>query len=92
VEKSGNPPFPFNFSEEEKAVISKDYEDMAEGMKCLSQIQEGIRELFPDDITVSHENYELAKWTLSEYKEVTLKEFARNDEERAAVLQWWPFE
>jgi hypothetical protein len=92
VKKLGNPPFPFEFSEEERAGIAPDYQDMTEGMKCMREIEQGIRELFPCDITASHENYELAKRTFGEYKEVTRREFARNEEERDAVRAWWPFE
>lgn len=92
VKKLGNPPFPFKFSEKELAVLSKDYEDMLEGMKWMRDIKEGVRDLFPSDITISHEHYELAKRTLDEYKEVVLENFARNEEERANVRAWWPFE
>lgn len=65
---------------------------MGEGMKVMGLINQGTRDLFPSDITVSHENYELAKETLSDFKEAVLEEFARSDEERAHVRAWWPFE
>ncbi|KAL3419984.1 hypothetical protein PVAG01_08483 [Phlyctema vagabunda] len=92
VKRLGSPPFPFTFSQEELAVISKDYEDMAEGMNVMGLINQGTRDLFPSDSTVSHEKYELARETLREFKDAVLVEFSRNDEERAAVRSWWPFE
>ncbi|EHL02351.1 hypothetical protein M7I_1605 [Glarea lozoyensis 74030] len=45
VQKLGNPPFPFTFSQEELDAHKKDYEDMAEGMKGLSEIQQCMRSL-----------------------------------------------
>lgn len=94
VEAMGIPPFPFKLSVEELAVIEKEFEDMSEGMKCLRWINEGMRDFYSDDVTpaVSHANYDFSKRELSEYKEAVLEQWARSDEERAAVHAWLPFE
>ncbi|KAF4629416.1 hypothetical protein G7Y89_g8732 [Cudoniella acicularis] len=91
VKAHNNPPFPFKFSPEELAVIQKDYEGMSDGIRCMGEIQQGLSAFFPTEITVSHKNYELAKTTIAEYKEMVLESFARNDKERAAALdnQTW---
>ncbi|EPE31723.1 Protein kinase-like (PK-like) [Glarea lozoyensis ATCC 20868] len=92
VQKLGNPPFPFTFSQEELDAHKKDYEDMAEGMKGLSEIQQCMRGFFPTDITVAHEDYEMARQTARECKEKVLESFARNEVEREAVRVWWPYD
>jgi hypothetical protein len=92
VQVLNNPPYPFNFSSEELAAIKKDCEGMCDGIMCMGQIQEEMGDLFPSDRSISHENYDKAKRALKAYKDKVLKEFARDEEERAAVIAWWPFD
>jgi len=87
-----NPPYPFHFSREELAAIQQDSEGMSDGIMCMGQIQDEMGDLFPSDRCISHENYEDAKRALEAYKDKVLKEFARDKEERAAVMAWWPFD
>jgi len=92
VQALNNPPYPFNFSRGELAAIGKDYEGMSDGIMCMGQIQEEMGDLFPSDRCISHENYDDAKRTLKAYKAKVLKQFARDEEEMAAVMAWWPFD
>jgi hypothetical protein len=92
VKKLGDPPFPFKFSQAELDAHAKDYEDMVEGMKCLSEIQQCMREFFPRNITVAHEDYEMARQTARECKEKVMESFARNEAGRKAVRGWWPYD
>jgi hypothetical protein len=92
VQALNNPPFPLNFSGGELAAIKQDYEGMSTGIMCMSQIQEEMGDLFPSDRLISHEHYDDAKRALKAYKDKVLKEFARDEEERAAVMAWWPFD
>jgi hypothetical protein len=92
VQALNDPPYPFHFSREELATIRKDYEGMSDGIICTGQIQEEMGDLFPGDKCISHEKYDDAKKSLMAYKEKVLTEFARNEEERAAVMAWWPFD
>lgn len=92
VQALNNPPYPFNFSRGELAAIKQDGEGMSDGIMCMGQIQEEMGDLFPSDRCISHENYDDAKRALKAYKDKVLKEFARDKEERAAVMAWWPFD
>jgi Phosphotransferase enzyme family len=92
VQAQNNPPYPIFFSAEELATIREDCQAMCDGIMCMRQIQEEMGPLFPFDRCISHESYDEVKRILDEYKEKVLHEFARNDEERAAVMAWWPFD
>ncbi|KAH6683961.1 phosphotransferase enzyme family protein [Halenospora varia] len=92
VEALKDPPYPFKFSPEEETEIMNDYEDMSAGIEFLNQIREAMGPLFPDDKTIEHQDYDTTKDVLEFYKRNVLQEFARNDEERAAVLAWWPYD
>jgi len=65
---------------------------MTGGIIFMSQIQEEMGDLFPFDKTVRHDKYSDVKRTLDAWKDKVLKQFARDDEERAAVVAWWPFD
>ena len=65
---------------------------MCEGIICMGQIQEEMGDLFPSDRCISHEKYDDAKSSLKAYKHKSLKEFGRDEEVRAAVIAWWPFD
>lgn len=92
VKAHGNPPYPFKFSPEEEDEIQEDYDSMCAGIECLSQIQQQMGPLFPEDGTVSHKDYDSAKEVLEFYKKNISEVLARNDEEKAAVLAWWPYD
>jgi len=92
VQALNDPPYPFTFSKEELSAIQKDYEGMCDGIMCMAQIQEEMGDLFPSDRCISHERYDDAKETLKAYKHKVLNEFARDEEEKAAVIAWWPYD
>jgi hypothetical protein len=60
---------------------------MSDGIMCMGQIQEEM-----GDRCISHEKYDIAKRALKAYKDKVLKEFAKDKEERATVMAWWPFD
>ncbi|RFU31557.1 hypothetical protein B7463_g4770, partial [Scytalidium lignicola] len=92
VQALNNPPYPFNFSNEDLDAIQGNYEGMSVGIMCMSQIQKEMGPLFPGDKLVSHEKYNEIKRIFKEHKAKVLNEFARNEEKRAAVIAWWPFD
>jgi hypothetical protein len=92
VQTTNNPPYPFNFSKEDLAAIERDFEGMSSGIMCMGQIQEEMGHLFPSDKCVSHEDYDKAKEALRAYSDKVLNDFSRSEEEKAAVITWWPFD
>jgi len=92
VQDLNHPPYPFHFSKEELDIIRKDCDDMCDGIMCMGQMQQEMGDLFPSDRCISHERYDDAKRTLTAYKDKILKEFARDEKERAAVRAWWPYD
>ncbi len=49
-------------------------------------------DLFSSDKSISQEKYDDAKRTWKAYKHKALYEFARDEDEKAAVMAWWPYD
>ncbi|MCJ1486085.1 hypothetical protein MMC06_006261 [Schaereria dolodes] len=92
VRARGNPPFPFQFSPEEVAAIAKDAEDDACGIMYMSHLKESLGDLWPEDRPVEHDQYEVTKMVLADYKQQTIEQLGRNEEEKQAWARAWPFD
>ena len=64
---------------------------MTRGMMVMRSIRESIGELFPEQGIVRPDKYEESLDALNQMKEQVIKQFARNEEERAEWLSVWPF-
>lgn len=93
VQASGLPrlPYPFTFSADEMQDIRSASRAMGEGILCMNEIKAEMGRLFPLHGGVSHEEYAEVTTMLAAYEERVLGGFARNQEERGAVRQWWPW-
>ena len=91
VQAQNNSPYPFHFPVEDLAAIHKDADGMYAGIGWMGRMQDDMGRLFPLDKTARHDKYNDVVRMLWEWKERALREFARDEEERAAVLKWWPW-
>lgn len=93
VRSRGNPPFPFDFSDEELAAIEKDAKAAGRGMAYMQLIREKVgEELWPDRGLVNHDKYEDSKAAIKKAKLELYNELGLNDEERAEWDERWPFD
>ncbi|EEH07563.1 phosphotransferase enzyme family protein [Histoplasma capsulatum G186AR] len=84
-------PYPFYFSDEEKAEIKRDMNGSLLGMQAMQCIKDSLGDLFPEQGIVRPEQYEEAKDALCQAKEFIIREFARNKNEEKAWEEEWPF-
>lgn len=92
VRACGSVPFPFQFSSEEKAEIASDVSGMLRGMEAMDSIKTALGDLFPEKGIVQAEHYDETKDALQQMKEQVIEAFARNESERAAWREEWPFD
>ena len=89
---AGSPPFPFCFSDAEKAQIESDVEGALHGMQTMNDVKETLGDLFPELGAVRPERYEAAKDALRQVKPQVIDEFAKTEQEKDAWEQAWPFD
>lgn len=92
VRARGGAPFPFHFSDEEKAEIESDVSGALRGIEAMRGVQEGLGELFPERGIVRAEQYGEAKDALRQIKEQVIEAFARSEREREAWREEWAFD
>ncbi len=89
---AGGPPFPFCFSDAEKAQIESDVEGALRGMQTMNTVQETLGDLFPELGAVRPERFEETKDALRQVKPQVIDEFAKNEQEKYAWEKAWPFD
>ncbi|KAF3479937.1 uncharacterized protein GIQ15_06913 [Arthroderma uncinatum] len=85
-------PFPFHFSDAEKADMDRNTSGALLGMQAMQSIQESIGDLFPEQGIVLPDQYEEAKDALRQAKEFIIQTFAKNETERKIWDEEWPFD
>lgn len=88
----GGPSFPFSFSDEEVAKIEADVNGASNGMNAMQGVKDSLGKLFPERGIVRPEQYDEAKDALRQAKEFIIETFAKNDRERQAWEEAWPFD
>ena len=88
----GAAPFPFQFSNEDKAEIQADVSGALRGIEAMREVQETLGELFPERGIVREEQYEEARDALRQIKEQVLETFARDESDRGIWREVWPFD
>lgn len=88
----GAAPFPFQFSDEDKAEIQADVGGALRGIEAMREVQETLGELFPERGIVREEQYEEARDALRQIKEQVLETFARDESDRGIWREVWPFD
>jgi hypothetical protein len=89
---AGGPPFPFCFSDAEKAQIESDVEGTLRGMQTMNAVQETLGDLFPELGAVRPERYDETKDALQQVKPQVIDEFAKTEQEKEAWEKAWPFD
>lgn len=92
VSNNGAPPFPFHFSNEERAEIEADVNGAMRGIEAMRGVQETIGDLFPERGIVRVEQYEEARDALRQMKEQVTDFFARDESDRRIWREAWPFD
>ena len=88
----GNAPFPFHFSNEERAEIEANVNGALRGIEAMRGVQDSLGELFPERRLVRKEQYEEARDALRQVKEQVIRKFARNEGEKEVWQENWPFD
>ena len=92
VRERGAPPFPFHFSDEERAEIGADVSGALRGMEAMDGVRESLGELFPEKGMVRNDQYEETRDALRQMKEQVINMFARDEKERTIWQERWPFD
>ena len=77
----GAAPFPFRFSNEERAEIEADVIGALRGIEAMRQVQESLGELFPERVIVRNDQYEETRDALRQIKEQVIDMYARAEKE-----------
>ncbi|TVY15392.1 Altered inheritance of mitochondria protein 9 [Lachnellula arida] len=89
----GSPPFPVQFSAEEREEIENDVANWNHGVEYLSGLEQSIGvDLWTERGLVHPSKYEEIKKVLGEAKEKALREFATTEVQRKALVEGWPFD
>ncbi|KAL8931644.1 MAG: hypothetical protein Q9216_007129 [Gyalolechia sp. 2 TL-2023] len=91
VRSRGNPPFPFQFTDEDLAVIENDVAAASRGMEYMESLKQKLGDLWPEKGLVRHDQYEDAKKAIQQAKLELYDQLGLNEEERAKWDERWPF-
>ena len=89
---AGGPPFPFCFSDADKAQIKSDVEGVLRGMQTMTAVQNTLGDLFPELGAVRPEHYDETKDALRQVKPQVINDFAKTEQEKDAWEKAWPFD
>jgi len=92
VRAHGDPPFPFKFSNEEKAEIEADFNGAMRGMDAMRGVQESIGDLFPERGVVRHDQYGESRDAVRQMREQVIELYANNEREKEIWTEGWPFD
>ena len=92
VRSRGSVPFPFEFSLEEIEEITADYKGAALAMDIMNRVENSIGDLFSDRGVIRAHRYDEAKDALQQMKEQVIELYARNEKEKEAWQENWPFD
>lgn len=92
VRSHGNVPFPFDFSLEEVEEITADCKGAVLAMDIMYRVKKAIGDLFPDRGLIWADRYDEAKDALQQMKEQVIELYARNEKEKKAWQESWPFD
>ena len=88
----GAAPFPFRFSNEERAEIEADVSGALHGIEAMCEVQERLGELFPERGIVRNDQYEETRDALRQIKDQVVDMYARDEEEKEIWRKGWPFD
>ncbi|KAL4886604.1 kinase-like domain-containing protein [Aspergillus karnatakaensis] len=91
VQAAGNPPFPLQFSEDEKVQIEQDFRDAMAGMQLMRDIKKSFGGMWTAKDVVMPEHYDAVQNQLDRVKTGLMLQIARTDDERAIWAAQWPF-
>ena len=88
----GAAPFPFQFSDEERAEIEADVNGALRGIEAMHGVQDSIGELFPERGLVRNDQYEETRDALRQMKDQVIDMYARDEKEKEIWRESWPFD
>lgn len=88
----GAAPFPFRFSNEERAEIEADVSGALRGIEAMREVQESLGELFPERGIVRNDQYEETRDALRQIREQVIDMYARDEKEKEIWRAGWPFD
>ena len=92
VQTRGTPPFPLQFSEEERAGIEASLESSMEGMLAMKRVKVALGKWWPERGLISHELVEDSITALREAKKQVIAHHATNEDEQREWEACWPFD
>lgn len=92
VKESGGAPFPFHFSDEEKAEIEADARRAVSGMDVMQGVKDTIGDLFPERGMVRNDQYEESRDALRQMKDQVIGTYAGDENSKEAWQDSWPFD
>jgi hypothetical protein len=88
----GPAPFPFRFSNGERAEIEADVSGALRGIKAMRDVQQSLGEMFPESGMVRNDQYEETRDALRQIREQVIDIYARNEKEKEIWRESWPFD
>ena len=85
-------PFPFRFSNEERAEIEADTNGALRGIEAMREVQESLGELFPERGIVRNDQYEETRDALRQIREQVIDVYPRDEKEKEIWREGWPFD
>lgn len=85
-------PFPFSFSEEDIERIKQNADAAMAGADLATAAKKGLGDLWPEKVSVKHEQHDECKAALGNVKGFMLEQLAETDEQREECERHWPFD
>ena len=84
-------PFPFKFTNEERAHIEADHMGSVRGMDAMQNVKESFGDLFPERGIVRSDQYEASRKALQQIREDVIETYAKSEIDKIMWLESWPF-
>ena len=85
-------PFPFQFTDEERAQIEADCMGSVRGMEAMRNLKQSLGELFPERGIVRSDQYEASREALRQIRESLIETYANSEFDKLRWLESWPFD
>lgn len=85
-------PFPFKFTNEERAQIEADCMGSVRGMEAMRNVNESLGDLFPEREIVRSDQYEASRKALQQIRERVIETYAKSEIDKVMWLESWPFD
>ena len=85
-------PFPFQFSNEERAEIKADVDGALRGIEAMRGVRDSLGELFPERGIVRNDQYEEARDALRQIREQVIDTYTKDEKEKDIWREGWPFD